>query len=281
MVTQALENRSSVQIAWRSPWAGVRFFSLSDGTRSWVIFSAWPPICFMETRPIPFLWQASRALFRAESLSSQGLNLSMIASTNPPSAAFWICSAIFSSWVEKPTNLTLPVFLIASIVSFISWLLGQSTCWESEAVEEQEVDVVGPQPGEPLVDLLQHVGGLAHAALGGQEDVLADLGHGLEPVVEDDLGVGVPLGGVEVADALAIGVPQEPFERRRLADGPLVEEGDLDAGLAQTPRGQDRLVLARLLLIGAPPRRSPRQARRHGRRRRPGLEEFPTIHPDP
>ena len=51
----------------------------------------------------------------------------MITSMKPPSAAAWSCSGRLASWVEKPTNRTLPVFLIASAASFISLLLGQST----------------------------------------------------------------------------------------------------------------------------------------------------------
>ena len=50
----------------------------------------------------------------------------MITSIKPPSAAISSCSARRWSWVANPTNRTLPVFLMAAIVSFISWLLGQS-----------------------------------------------------------------------------------------------------------------------------------------------------------
>ena len=38
---------------------------------------------------MPFSWQASRALLRASSLASQGVYWTMMASTKPPSAAFW------------------------------------------------------------------------------------------------------------------------------------------------------------------------------------------------
>ena len=66
------------------------------------------------------------ALFSAVSLASQGAYENMIVSMNPPSAAALSCSAMEPSWVVKPTNRTLPVFLIASISSFISRLLTHS-----------------------------------------------------------------------------------------------------------------------------------------------------------
>ena len=76
----------------------------------------WPAICFIEIRPIPFFQQASIALFSGDSLSSQGVYWSMIASTIPPSAAAWISAARSLWWVEMPTSRALPDFLIASTV---------------------------------------------------------------------------------------------------------------------------------------------------------------------
>ena len=110
----------------------------------------WPAICFIEIRPIPFFQQASSALFSGASLSSQGVYWSMIASTIPPSAAAWMIWARSLWWVEKPTNLALPDFRIASAVSLNSLLLtklmaSSSAVVVAEAVDEEEVDVVGPQ----------------------------------------------------------------------------------------------------------------------------------------
>ena len=163
--------RSSVQIACSRPWNGVSFRSASIGTRrttSSRMFPLglsprnWPAICFIEIRPIPFFRQASSALFSGESLSSQGVYWSMIASTIPPSAAAWMIWARSLWWVEKPTNLALPDFRIASAVSLNSWLLTKLMASSrrvvvAEAVDEEEVDVVGPQGRQPLVDHPDHL----------------------------------------------------------------------------------------------------------------------------
>ncbi len=118
--------------------------------------------------------------------------------------------------------------------------------------------------------------GGADVALGRQEDRLADLGEGLEPVGDDLLGVLVPFGGVEVADPFAVGGAEDPVERGGLADGPLVQQGDLDAGLAQLAGGQDRLVAVRLDVIGARGR-TRRSGSRRRRCREAGLEELATV----
>ena len=59
----------------------------------------------------------------------------MIASTIPPSAAAWMIWARSLWWVEKPTNLALPDFRIASAVSLNSLLLtkliASSSVWSS------------------------------------------------------------------------------------------------------------------------------------------------------
>ena len=63
---------------------------------------------------MPALCAASSALFERRVLLEEGLNASMIASRNPPSAAAWMYSARRGWWEEKPTNFALPDFLIAS-----------------------------------------------------------------------------------------------------------------------------------------------------------------------
>ena len=141
--------------------------------------------------------------------SSQGLNLNMITSMNPPLAAFCNCSAMEASWVEKPTNFTLPVFLIASTASFISLLLGQSVLARVQPVIKEQVDVIGAEMIKAEIDLLEHVFRLADSVLGCEEDILADLGLSGEPVVEDALGIPVPLGRVEIAHAFAVGVAKQ------------------------------------------------------------------------
>ena len=140
-------------------------------------------------RPMPALWQASSALFRGESFSSQGLYWSMIASMKFASAAAWRIAARSRWWQEKPKNFTFPVFLIASIPAFSSGfltsLIASSAEWLiAQSVDEEEVDLVRPERREPLVDVRQHLLGGAplvglvdvpELVLGDQEDLLADL----------------------------------------------------------------------------------------------------------
>ncbi len=87
----------------------------------------------------------------------------MIASTNPPSAADWMIWALAGWWVEKPTNFALPDFLIASIALANSWLLANAIglvgrMVVAEGVDEEEVDVVGLQGRQPLVEHPHHLG---------------------------------------------------------------------------------------------------------------------------
>lgn len=77
-------------------------------------------------RPMPALWQASRALSNGASWFAQLLLRTMMASTKPPVTAFWRISACCAWWHEKPTNLALPDFRMASAVSLNSRLLGHS-----------------------------------------------------------------------------------------------------------------------------------------------------------
>ena len=79
----------------------------------------------------------------------------MIASMNPPSAAALSCSAMAPSWVVKPTNRTLPVFLIASISFFHLPALDPIDLAFAQAVVVEQVDVVGAERVEPLIDVLE------------------------------------------------------------------------------------------------------------------------------
>ena len=111
----------------------------------------------------------------------------------------------------------------------------------AEPVDEVEVDVVGPQGGQPLVDRLQHLLGRGDLVLGDQDDLLANLGGLLEPLLEAGLGA-VEIGGVERADAAGEGQPEQAVEHASLAEGPgaHLEQGHLDAGLAELPLGENR-----------------------------------------
>ena len=111
----------------------------------------------------------------------------------------------------------------------------------AEPVDEEEVDVVGPQGRQPLVEHLQHLLGAWGLVLGDQDDLLADLGGLLEPLLEAGLGA-VSIGGVERADPAGEGQPEQAVEDPALAQGPgaHLEHGDLDAGLAELPLGEDR-----------------------------------------
>ena len=105
---------------------------------------------------------------------------------------------------------------------------------------------------------------------------LADLRHGRQPLADDLLGILVPFGGVEVADALEVGGAEQAVEPGGFADGPVVEQGHLDARLAQLPLRQDGLVISRFGLL----RRCVAGDQTGGRRRRhhARLEEYPAIH---
>ncbi len=141
-------------------------------------------------------------------------------------------------------------------------------------MDEEEVDVVGPQGLQPLIDHLQEVGWLAGHVLGDQDDLLADRRVLFEPLLEVDLGP-VDLGGVEEANAAREGEAEDAF-RARPPGGPLLEERDLDPGLAQLPLGQYREPT--LGLRGGVLRfRAGSQAHASGRRHRAGLEERAAI----
>ena len=177
-----------------------------------------------------------------------------------------------------PTSRALPDFLIASAVSLNSLLLTKldrlvERVVVAEAVDEEEVDVVGAHVGQPLVELAHDLAGRTREVLGDDEDLLADVGLLLEPLAEVGLGL-VCLGGVEAADALGVRVPEDPLESPAPAR-PRVEDGDVDSGLAQRPPG-DRQRLRGLVGEGMAP--GPEAGgRNRGRGDGPCLEERAAI----
>ena len=98
-------------------------------------------------------------------------------------------------------NLALPDLRIASAVSLNSWLLtrliaSSSVCVVAQPVDEEEVDVVGPQGRQPLVDHLEHLRRRCGMSLVTRKISLRTSGVLLEPLLEVGLGA-VDLGGVE------------------------------------------------------------------------------------
>ena len=75
-------------------------------------------------------------------------------------------------------------------------------------MEEEQVDIVGSERSQSLVNLFDHLARLVGMILGGQEDLLADLGLGGEPGLEAVLGM-VARGGVVIADPAQERVAQQ------------------------------------------------------------------------
>ena len=77
-------------------------------------------------------------------------------------------------------NLALPDLRIASAVSLNSWLVTMIDRFVdgapvAQAVDEEEVNVVGPQRRQPLIDHFEHFFGRARHVLGDDDDFFADL----------------------------------------------------------------------------------------------------------
>ena len=104
----------------------------------------------------------------------------------------------------------------------------------AQPVDEEEVDVVGPQRGKPLVDHAEHFAGRARHVFGDEDDFLANLRVLLKPLLEVLLGA-VDLGRVEDPDAVGIGDPEDAFVA---PDRSGLEHRDFDAGLAQLALGK-------------------------------------------
>ena len=71
----------------------------------------------------------------------------------------------------------------------------------AQAVDEEEIDVIGPQRRQALVDHFQKIFRGPRHVLGDKEDLLANLGGLREPSLEERLGA-VDLGGIEQANAV-------------------------------------------------------------------------------
>ena len=105
----------------------------------------------------------------------------------------------------------------------------------SEAVNEEEVEVVGSHRGQALLELAHDLAGRARQVFGDHEDFLANLGRLLEPELEVGLGL-VFLGSVEAANALGVGELENPLDSLPPTRSG-VENRDIDSRLAQGPPG--------------------------------------------
>src|SRR5271157_4527182 len=114
--------------------------------------------------------------------------------------------------------------------------LGPVDLIASQAVEKQQVDIIGSERRQPLVDLLDHLVRFADVILGGQKDLLADLRLGREPGLEPVLDM-VARGRVEITDASKERITQQTVERIRRAPRTRVDDRHLGARLAQPPAG--------------------------------------------
>ena len=111
----------------------------------------------------------------------------------------------------------------------------------AQAVDEEQVNVVGRKRLQPAVEHGQQILRGAGVVLGDQDDLLADIRILLKPPLEAGLGAIHP-GGVERADPLGVRLADQPLEGTALAQGSgaHLEHRDLKAGLAEFPLGQDR-----------------------------------------
>ena len=117
----------------------------------------WPAICFIEIRPIPLLPAGVERLVQRRVLVEPGAVLEHDRVDDPAFGRRLDDAPRSLWWVEKPMNLALPDLRIASAVSLNSWLLTRligvvEAVVVAQAVDEEEVDVVGPQGRQPLVD---------------------------------------------------------------------------------------------------------------------------------
>ena len=172
-------------------------------------------------------------------------------------------------------NLALPDFRIASAVSLNS-LLGDEVDRfvelppVAQPVDEEEIDVISPERREPLVDHFQEIFGGPRHVLGDEDDLLANLGGLLEPILEKRSRCRRPWRCRR----------GERRWRRPAGEcgpgprtAPLLEDGDLDAGLPQLSPGERRR-LGRFLACD-----TRCDARGRGGCHRSGLEKLATIGP--
>ena len=125
IIEQTAEIRGSLKTACSSAWFVVSPSLSNSGIRAGT--SPAHRIVFIATRPIPALWQAETALSNGSPGVKNGVYLSMIASTNPPSAAEFRHSSRVPSWQEKPTILAFPELFSFSQTFLKASLFGQLT----------------------------------------------------------------------------------------------------------------------------------------------------------
>ena len=145
---------------------------LEHGDLSCTCLSTCPAICFIETSPMFLAWQASSARERAEDLSSQGVNWSMITSMKPPSAAAWSCSGRRASWVEAHES-HLPRLLECLRGVFHCLAPGPVNLPAAQGVKEKQVNIVCSQRRRADDRAGGSSARLVDMIFGGQEDFLA------------------------------------------------------------------------------------------------------------
>ncbi len=153
-------------------------------------------------------------------------------------------------WDEKPKRRILPDFLscvddLFQLLAFHQIDGGVELVHVAESVNEEEIDVVGPQRRQPLVDHLQHFARHLRHVLGDEEDLLANLGFGVKPPFKTGLSA-INLGCVENANAVGVCRTQDAFVA---PDRTLLEDRDLDAGLPQLALGEDWIFRNQVLRI--------------------------------
>ena len=174
----------------------------------------------------------------------------------------------------------------------------------SQGVEEEQVDVIGLERLEPLVELPEELRGRIGPVLGHQEELVARHGGRLHPPADHRLGA-VGLGRVDITDAVGPGEAEQPLAARahpgaegehrhidpraaQLAAGerPRRIGDDLGRGRGGTPRidgrGSGGRPVASRLAAGPRPLVRRRVIPDRGGRGEPAdplLEEIPTIHP--
>ena len=153
----------------------------------------------------------------------------------------------------------------------------------AQAVVVEQVDVVGAERREPLIDVLEDVADRPDRLLGRQEDLFAHLGHFREPFLEPRLGA-IHLGGVEEPDALGESRAEQPVHETSHPQSAGVEDCYLHAGLAEDPLGHGGDFGRVLFRLGCPGLSlglfgsEVRHGDGGGRCGRAGLDELATLH---
>ena len=204
-----------------------------------------PATCFIEMRPMPALWQASRAAIQRGVLVEPGGPLDHDRVDEPPLGRRLQVFGALGVVAREADEAGLARLLdgLDRVLEFLA--LGPfqrsfAVLAGADPVDEQQVDVVGLERLQPLVELGDELAvALPRVVLGDEEDVLAHGGVGRQPLGDGGLGA-VAVGGVEGADALLIREAQE-LRGAGALPGAEVEHGQVDAGLAERASGERRL----------------------------------------